>query len=518
VSIEVYALDQSVRGAYLDRRRGYFNGACLFLAAEDREREAVEMILEPSAEACTAGWRVATAMQPVDTDARGFGSYRASDYDELIDHPVEISEFASVPFQAAGVPHRLVIAGRHESDLARVASDLRTLCETHIGFFGPPPPFDRYWFLGLAVGDGYGGLEHRASSSLIFSRSDLPRPDEPGMPADYQRFLGLVSHEYFHTWHVKRIKPHAFVPYRLDQRNHTRLLWVFEGVTSYYQDLLVLRSGLVGVDAYLARLGELLTRVYRVPGRRRQTLADASFDAWDVYYKPEANSANASVSYYAKGALVALALDLTLRRDSRGRSSLDDVMAELWRRYGRGPDGVPEDGFEALAVEIGGPALAEFFARAVRGTEDLPLGPLLEEFGVLLGFRPATGADDRGGTGPRVNSGNGESLGLGAIYRSRDGGIELTQVLDGGPAQSAGLNPGDLLIALGDLRVSDRNLKSRLARLHAGRPIRVSFFRGDELLESIVTLEAARRDTCYLTLIAEPAAAVRARRKAWLGA
>ena len=390
-TITVYALDQSVRGAYLDRQRGYFNGPCVFALPEGRDAEPIEVTLEPPPHSLCEDWRVATALAPGEVDERGFGVYHAQDYDELLDHPVEIGEHESVEFEAGGVPHHLVVAGRFESDLERVAVDLKQLCTAQIEFFGTPAPFDRYWLLGLAVGDGYGGLEHRASTSLIFSRDDLPKVGETGQPRDYQRFLALVSHEYFHAWHVKRTKPAAFMPYRLDRRIHTRLLWVFEGITSYYQELLLLRSGVVGVAAFLQRLGELLTRVYRLPGRFKQSLAESSFDAWDVLYRPEPHHPNTAISYYTKGAMVALALDLKLRLDTAGRTSLDDVVRELWLRYGARGIGVPEDGFEQLAAELSGLDLEPFFASAVRGTDDPPLKELLAEFGVALEMRAASG-------------------------------------------------------------------------------------------------------------------------------
>jgi predicted metalloprotease with PDZ domain len=513
LTTKVYALDQSVRGAYLDRRRGYFNGPCVFLLPEGRDGERIEVTLEAPASLICEAWRVATALARVDVNERGFGVYAAADYDELLDHPVEIGDFESVEFEAGGVPHHLVVAGRFESDLERVATDLKQICETQIEFFGRPAPFDRYWFLCFAVGgDAWGGLEHRASTSLIFGRDELPKAGETGAPREYQRFLALASHEYFHTWHVKRTKPAAFMPYRLDRRVHTRLLWVFEGLTSYYQELMLLRSGVIGVPAFLQRLAEALTRVYRTPGRLRQSLSDSSFDAWDVLYKPEANHPNSSISYYTKGALVALALDLTMRR--AGKTSLDDVLRELWRRHGARGVGVAEDGFEALAIELGGADLARFFAAAIRGTDDLALAELLAAFGVRLEFRAALGPEDKGGT-PR--SGNGELLSLGVGFREHDLGLEITTVLDDGAAQRAGLNPGDVLIAVDRLKVSERNLKRRLARFESGERITASVFRGDELIEVGLVLRPAALDTCYLAVDEQAAPDAAQRRRAWLG-
>ena len=513
-TITVYALDQSVRGSYLDRQRGYFNGPCVFVLPEGREAEPIEVALEPPPQPSCAEWRVATALTAGSLDERGFGTYRAGTYDELLDHPVEISDFESVEFDAAGVPHRLVIAGRFESDLDRIATDLAQICSTQIEFFGKPAPFAHYLFLGLAVGEGHGGLEHRASTSLIFGRDDLPKAGEASPSRDYQRFLALASHEYFHTWHVKRTKPAAFMPYRLDRRNHTRLLWVFEGITSYYQDLMLLRSGVIGVSAYLQRLGEILTRVFRMPGRLKQSLEASSFDAWDVLYRPEPHHPNTTISYYTKGALVALALDLRLRIDTAGRTSLDDVVRELWRRYGARGVGVPEDGFERLAAELSGADLGAFFASAVRGTEDLPLKELLAEFGVSLEMRAASGADDRGGT---ARVANGELLSLGAQARELAHGLELTSVLDGGAAERAGLNPGDVLVAIDRLRVTGRNLARRLARFESGERVTATVFRGDELLEVGVVLRAAALDTCYLTVRDQADSKAVERRRAWLG-
>lgn len=512
VTAEVFALDRSVRGAYLDAKRGYFNGVCLFLAPEGLEADPAEVVLERPKDPRATGWRVATAMQAVEVDDDGFGRYRAENYDELIDHPFEIGDFAEVEFEAAGVPHRLVIAGRHQTDMDRIAADLARLCEAQIGFFGLPAPFRRYLFLGYAAGRGRGGLEHRASSSLIFSRDNLPVRGQGAVSENYRNFLSLCSHEYFHAWNVKRIKPRAFSPYRLDRRSHTRLLWVVEGVTSYYEDVLLLRSGLIDAAAYLRSLGKKLTRVYQTPGRLRQSLSEASFEAWDKYYKPEVNFLNANVNYYGKGALAALALDLTLRRESA--TTLDEVMRELWKRYGQSGEGMPETAFEQLVQDLSGLDLTEFFDAAVRGTDDLPLAELMADFGVTLAFR----RDKRfGRAGGGAGAAAAPPLELGIRFRPHGAGLEVAVVTADGPAERAGVSPGDILIAIDGLMLSEKNLLGRLARFEAGQTVRINGFRDEELLEFPLTLAEAARETCVLGLADKPDADALTRRIGWLG-
>ena len=303
---------------------------------------------------------------------------------------------------------------------------------------GEPAPFDRYLFQIAAVGDGYGGLEHRTSTSLCCKRDELPAPGMDGVTADYRRFLGLASHEYFHSWNVKRIKPAAFVPYDLGRETYTRQLWAFEGITSYYDDLALVRSGVIDPPSYLELVGQNITSVLRAPGRHVQSLGDSSFDAWIKFYRRDENSPNAIVSYYAKGALVALALDLTLRNAG---SSLDHLMRALWQRHGQTGVGVPEDGVEALAIELAGSDLSDFFARFVDGTEDPPLAALLGGFGVTHNLRPSEGSSDRGGK-PGRNSDDDPPAGwLGA---SLSGGTQATlqHVFRDGPAERAGLAAG----------------------------------------------------------------------------
>lgn len=508
VVAQVYAFDLSVRAAYLDATRGYFNGPSVFLLPEGREHAPCVVDIAAPAGDEYAAWRVATTMPRDGAPERGFGTYRAVDYDELLDHPVETGDFAWASFDVRGVPHEIAITGRHDADLARLARDLARICDWQVGLFGGTPPFDRYLFQVTAVGDGYGGLEHRSSTSLVCRRDELPHAASDKIDDDYLTFLGLASHEFFHVWNVKRIKPAAFVPYDLRRESYTRQLWAFEGFTSYYDDLTLVRCGLVDPERYLELLARAITTVLRGPGRRSQSVAESSFDAWIKYYRPDENTPNAVVSYYAKGSLVGCALDLVMRRD--GNATLDDLMRALWERYGRTGVGVPEDAIPRLASELAGRDLSSFFARYVEGTEDPPLAELLADFGVTLHLRPSTGPKDRGGK-PATSAAPRCTLGVrvGPDHR-------LLNVLLGGPASRAGLSGNDVLVAIGGIKATADHLAATLARYAPGEKVEVHAFRRDELMRFEVALDAAPDDTCYLTLDSAPSPQADARRNAWL--
>ena len=455
-------------------------------------------------------------MQRAGAPAYGFGSYRAADYDELIDHPVEMGEFALATFKACGVPHDIVVTGRQHADLDRLCRDLKILCEWQIRLFGEPAPMDRYVFLVTAIGEGYGGLEHRASTALLCSREDLPQPGAKKVTESYRTFLGLCSHEYFHTWNVKRIKPAAFTPYDLDRENYTTLLWAFEGITSYYDDLALVRCGLISQQDYLEGLGKSISNLLRTLGRMQQTVAEASWDAWIKYYRQDENSPNALVSYYMKGSLIALCLDLLIRNRTRGRKSLDDLMLALWERHGRTGAGVPEDGVEKLAEEIAGARLRTFFDKALRSTDELPLKQWLATVGVDMQLRPAESAADKGGKPASKPARElAARVTLGVRTADDSAGVRLTHVLDGGAAQAAGLCAGDVLLAVDGLRANTRNLDQRLARYRPGARAAVHGFRRDELFERTVVLQSAPVDTCSLAVVTTDAAA-RRRRERWL--
>jgi predicted metalloprotease with PDZ domain len=515
---EVYAWDLSVRGAHLDTTHGYFNGTSVFLRVHGQDHAPCTVDLIAPAGEPYARWRVATTLPRDGAPEHGFGRYRAADYDELIDHPVEMGEFTLVVFEAAGVTHEVAITGRHRTDTARLAMDLQKVCAWHIDLFGRPAPMARYLFQVMAVGDGYGGLEHRSSTSLLCSRNDLPRVGQKDMSEEYRTFLGLCSHEYFHTWNVKRIKPAAFVPYDLGREVHTPLLWAFEGITSYYDDLALVRSGLITPKDYLELLGQTITRVLRSPGRFKQSVADSSFDAWTKFYKADENAPNAIVSYYVKGAVIALALDLMLRTRSEGAHSLDDVMRLLWERHGRTDVGVTENDLENIITEVAQADLRGFFDTCVRGTHDPDLATLLAPMGIEFQLRPAESQGDKGGKPAKDEAALARRVTLGARTAEDGLGARLVNTYEGGAAQQAGLSPGDVVVALDGLRVTHGNLEKLLAPYRAGDTAEVHAFRRDELIHAQMCLQAPPADTCWLSLNDDVDEVSHARRTAWLGA
>ena len=491
LSWRVYAFDSSVRCAWLDVQRGFFNGTGVFLRAEGREADEHRVTLG----ALPEGWQVATGLPEVAP-----GEWSAPDYDALIDHPFELGAFWRGRFTACGTEHEFVVAGALPGfDGERLLADTKKICEAQIRFWHgrddgcDPPPFERYVFMLNATDDGYGGLEHRNSTALICTRRDLPRRGDASSADGYVTLLGLISHEYFHTWNVKRLKPREFAAYELQRENYTRLLWFFEGFTSYYDDLFLVRTGLIDEARYLRLVARTANQVLGTPGRRVQSAAAASFDAWVKYYRPDENSANATVSYYTKGAQIALCLDLTLR--AAGRGSLDEVMRELWRASGGGPIG--EDDILAALRRVGRRDFAPEIAAWVHGTDELPLAELLPALGVdLRRERPLL------------------QQRLGARLNEATAGLKVQSVLAGGLAEAAGLSAGDEILALGDWRV----VKPEDLTLYGAfeQPLPLLVARDRRLLHLTLPQGREVEGAVALSLQGKPAAAVRRRREAWL--
>jgi predicted metalloprotease with PDZ domain len=429
LSYKVYAFDNSVRTAWLDTGRGFFNGTSLCLRVHGQEGKLHRLHIERPHD--LPQWKLATALQPVVLDEVGFGHYVAQDFDELADNPVEMGDFWSGEFSVRGVPHRFVVAGAADTfDGARLLADTQKIVETEMAFWHDAQtskparavPHDRYVFMLNAVADGYGGLEHRNSTALICKRADLPRIGHKTSSDGYITLLGLISHEYFHTWNVKRLRPVEFTCYNYESEQYTPMLWFFEGLTSYYDDLLLRRAGLIDNTQYLKLLNKTINQVLQTPGRLVQSAAQASFDAWVKYYRPDENMVNLTVSYYTKGALIGLCLDLALRRDG---SSLDAVMRELWAssRDGHvcgGP--IREADVLAALQHCSGRSYETELAQWVHDWGDLPLAQWLPLNGV--GWQIEKDATAQA-LGLRVSEANGKLI--------------IKQVLAGSPASQAGL-------------------------------------------------------------------------------
>jgi predicted metalloprotease with PDZ domain len=492
LSYQVYAFDTSVRAAFLDAQRGFYNGTSLFLRVHGREHEAQRVRIG----ALPPAWQVATAMAVVKTDAKGRGLYEAADYDELVDHPVEMGSFWRGRFTAAGVPHEFVVTGALPVfDSERLLTNTKRICEAQIAFWHgrSKPPFERYMFMLNAVDDGYGGLEHRASTALIAARRDLPRRAQSGTSDGYATLLGLISHEYFHTWNVKRLRPTEFARYDYSGENYTQLLWFFEGFTSYYDDIFLVRSGLIDEARYLKLLAKNINAVLGTPGRKVQSVAQASFDAWVKYYRGDENTVNSTISYYTKGSLLALALDLTLRQ--AGKGSLDEVMRALWRTSLAGPIG--EADVAKAARAIAGRSLDKELASWVHGTDDLPLEALLSKIGVSWKLEAPTAAQRWGVR----------------VAESALTGVQVKGVLRGSAAERSGLAAGDELLAVNGWRL--RRMDDVQALAEPGSTLELLVAR-DQRLHPLRLVPDDAAGAVSLTGAEKPTREALALRRAWL--
>lgn len=494
----VYAFDRSVRAAYIDDEVAILNPACLCLSVLGYEQQPHQLTLvAPSANEAQA-WRVATALPRLaSTKPLGFGDYQAENYSQLIDSPILLGVFTLTEFEVDKKPHYLVISGNNLTDQARITADLERICLQQRQIFdGLPTDLTEYWFLCWVTDSGFGGLEHCASTLLLCSRYDLPAPqlsasDTPDtISKDYQTFLSLCSHEYLHTWWVKRLKPVDFHPYQLAAEQYSRQLWIYEGFTSYFDDQALFSSGLIDEDAYLKTLEATITRVTRNPSNTVQTLTDSSFDAWTKFYKQDENAVNAISSYYAKGALVALALDAALHQQGY---SLVQLMQQMWQQYKE--TGTPDQAVQSILQQW---QLFDLSALVTTWTEqaiDIPLADLVPSLGLELNTRPVTKPDDVDGKQETYNG-----AWLGAQYKASSAGLTLTAVYHGGPAHQAGLMVGDELLAIAGYRVSSDSIPELLQRLPQQQTLSLLCFRRDRCLERSITLVRAPAQVAQLTV------------------
>ena len=490
----VWANELTVRTCHLDETHGYVNGAAVFPYAPGRLGERCELEIAPP-----EGWQVATALPGGPT------LFTARDYDELADSPIEIGRHKLFRFEAGGRPHEIALWGRARLDEERFVADVRRVVEAFAGMLGGLP-YERYLFIVHLTDKRRGGLEHARSTTLAVSRGGFHPRDA------YEETLALAAHEFFHVWNVKALRPGAFVPYDYAREQYTRLLWWFEGVTSYYDALVLVRAGISEPRRFLKNLGQSLTAAARTPGAAKMSAEESSFLAWVKQYRPDENTGNSAVSYYLKGELVALALDLALRRAG---GSLDALLRTLLARHAAG--GLPEDGVERAAAEaMGAGAAKAFFDRFVRGVEPLELG--LEQVGLRERRRVASGFDDKGGM-PRPENGAGEPGWLGAELASGPRlQLQIQSVREGSPAWAAGLQADDEIVAEDGFRVDRGGLWERLVQEGPRGRLRLTVFRRDELLEVEVPLAPPPEDTVWVEPIPDAPSEARAAFEAWCGA
>jgi len=460
----VYANDLTVRSAHVDDSHAFMNGACMFLYTDALAGGEARVVVS-----APEGWRVTVGLPE-----KGPSTFVARDYDELVDSPFEVGTHELVEFTAQGKPHRLAIWGRlpaaSNSWHATLTADIVKIIDTAAALFGDGVPYDDYTFILMLAPNQYGGLEHKKSCALLSSPFTFhPRKK-------YEELLELISHEFFHLWNVKRIHPTALGPFDYQREAYTRSLWVMEGVTSYYDRYLLVRAGLQKPEKYLEKLAEELGKIVSIPGRKRQSLEESSFDAWIKLYRPDENTSNSTISYYLKGGVVTLLCDLEIRARTGGERSMDDVMRLLWTRYGRRGEGFPDDQVQSIFEEAAGIPLGPFFDRHVRGHDEVDAERILKTVGLSLA--PDEGDDDDDKRAPW----------LGITTREDGDALLVATALDAGPAVQAGLYANDQLLALDGFRVDASTLKDRLASKRAGDTVRFTVFRRDELREVPVTL------------------------------
>lgn len=483
VDYRVYAFELTVRTSHLDASHGYGNGASLFLWVEGRKEEPQRLRFR-----LPKGWKATVALP------REGGAFLARSYDELVDSPFECGTQRTLSFRVRGVPHTLALWGRGNEDPARLRKDLARLVETAAALFGGLP-YGRYLFLLHLAEGARGGLEHRASQSCGVSPWKF-RPE-----ASYREVLGLLAHELFHAWNVKRIRPRTLGPFDYARETYLRDLWALEGVTSYYEHLLLVRAGLEEPKHAFEAWAKDLREHLESPGRRVQSAEEASFDAWVRLYRPDENSPNVSESYYRRGALLGLALDLTLRRETRGRRSLDDVVLALWRRWGARDRPYPDGAWEAEATRAGGGVVTAFFDRFVRGVETPPFEELLPAMGLLLREKREEPEEGKAAGDTRSD--------LGWKTKAEGGRLVVAEVREGGAAWSCGVSASDEIVAVDGVRADEEQLKRVAREGPPGREVRLHVFRLGRLVELPLVLGARRSGP--LEIVPDPAAGEAAR-------
>ncbi|MEG3768028.1 M61 family metallopeptidase [Alteromonas sp. 14N.309.X.WAT.G.H12] len=490
VSYTVYAFDLSVRAAYLNDEYGFINGTSAFLQVQ--ELSDLPCKLRISLPNTLSHWQIETSMPSNDDD-----EYVSANYQELIDHPLFMGECVTDAIVVNGVEFVFLYSGNTPINTQRICQDMIPVCEHHLELFGEPAPVQRYVFMTLLSDTGFGGLEHRSSTALLYPRFDLPLQREGGKRTDqYITFLSLCCHELFHTWHVKRLRPQVFLSPDLSTEVYTPQLWIYEGFTSFYDDLTLARTGLISPQKYLEIVAQNLTRLHVSAGRKKQSVASSSFDAWTKFYKQDASAPNNIVSYYTKGGIIAFGLDLLLREKSHNNITLDHLMRALWEQYGKNEIGTPDHVIETLCQNTFNIDITDFVNSVVYDTCDVPLSNWLSNIGVSLHTRPKNGLTDKGGTPPASAY---QIHPLGAMIKNAETGVTVQVVFEDSAACQAGLQVNDRIIALDGWVVNDVLLQ-RLLNQTSASSLPITVLRDGRLLNLALPVLPKREEACYFTI------------------
>lgn len=500
----VYANELSVRTSELNSSHAFWNNTNLLMYLDGFLKSASTVhVLAPDV------WKVATGL-PVALGQKN--TFRAENFDVLYDSPFEVSNFKTLVFNVKGIPHRIVIDGEGNYDTERMRRDVQKIVETQVEMMTGEVPYRDYTFILHVRANAGGGLEHLNSTALGYPRfgfkiqageriTSASPTASPTPERDYRGFLSLVSHEFFHLWNVKRIRPDALGPFDYTQENYTKMLWVAEGITDYYSDLHLRRAGLITESEFLNATARAIQSLQNTPGRTEQSVEESSFDTWIKFYRQDENSANSQISYYDKGAILGLLLDLEIRKRSNNAKSLDDVLRYLYteffkknRNYG------PED-FQKAAELMAGSSLEEFFRRFVRGTEELDYNAALEAAGLRL----------------ETNSAGVERVYFGAEVAEENDRLIVRRVYAGSPAYEQGLNTDDQIVALDNMRVTKQFFDARMAEKKPGDLIKLTIFRFDDLSTLHIKLGGRREGTYRILPLPAQTEAQKRVYKSWLG-
>ncbi len=483
VSYKIFANELTVRTNHLDSTHGYFNGAATFMFSPDYDPAFTVAIALPY-----QNWQIATALKPV-----GENTFFAENFDVLADSPFEVGlsdAYHCRKFTVLDKPHEFVIWGQGNADIDQIVEDTKTIIAIEAELFGGLP-YDRYLFILHLSANSYGGLEHKNCCSLIYPRFNFRKEG-------YLKFMNLVAHEFFHTWNVKRIRPQALEKIDYNQENYTPSLWFAEGATSYYDQILPLRAGLYDHSHYLKLVSESITRLQTTTGRHVQSLYESSFDTWIKLYRPDPNSSNSQISYYLKGELVAMLLDLLIRGQSQSQRSLDYVMHLMWQYFGKSEIGYTEADLYGVAESVAGTDLSGFFQTYIHSTAELDYNFYLEPMGL------------------EVKSSSQNSLFTGISLKSHNGLATVKSVDFGSPAQVAGVDVGDEVLAINQVKVTAENFLDRLQDFQVGSAIALTIFKQDQLQEVNLVLADPISDRYTISQISHPSDSQLHNLESWL--